>query len=80
MTETRAARATDSGLVPGEKGKGSRKKGEPGQRGQTDAESRAARATGEARQARMEERSSVRGDVLLGVEGKVAGGHTSSQF
>ena len=33
MTETRAARATDLGLVPGEKGEGSRKKGEPGQGG-----------------------------------------------
>ena len=62
MTETRAARATDLGLVPGEKGEGSRKKGEPGQGGQTDVETRAARAMAEARQAGMEERSREKQD------------------
>ena len=56
MTETRAAGATDSGLVPGEKGEGRRGKDQPGPAGLVEAGMGPSMADADARQPRVEGR------------------------
>ena len=53
MTETRAARATDLGLVPGEKGEGRRRENQPGAAGLVEAGMGPSVADADARQPRV---------------------------